>query len=351
MLLLDRAFSTIIRTGTLKVIDAGGKTHTYGGSPGPEVTIRIHDAWTPWRIALRPYLALGESYMDGGFTVEDGKDIKDFLGLLLSNMRWHRDSSFHSRRGLWFKKLVSTLMQINPTARSRRNVAHHYDLSGALYDLFLDRDRQYSCAYFPDDSTSLDDAQEAKKAHLAAKLLLQPGQRVLDIGCGWGGLGLYLNRASNARVQGVTLSTEQLGVARKRAEDAGVADAVQFDLQDYRHLNGKFDRIVSVGMFEHVGKPHYQAYFDKIHELLDDDGVALIHTIGRADGPGRTDPWIRKYIFPGGYVPALSEVAPVIEQAGFYITDIEFLRLHYAKTLEAWYDRFRANRDKVVNLY
>lgn len=351
MLLLGRALGAIVKTGTLKVIDATGKTHIYGGTPGPEVTIRIHDSWTPWRIALRPYLALGETYMNGGFTVEDGKDIKDFLGLLLSNMRWKRGSPFHSRRGIWLKRLLSRINQINPAARSRRNVAHHYDLSGALYDLFLDKDRQYSCAYFLDDTTSLEDAQEDKKAHLAAKLLLKPGQRVLDIGCGWGGLGLYLNRVSDAKVQGITLSTEQLEVARGRATDAGVSDSVRFDLQDYRHLEGKFDRIVSVGMFEHVGMPHYDAFFDKVHDLLDDDGVALIHTIGRADGPGRTDPWVRKYIFPGGYVPALSEIVPVIERAGFYITDIEFLRLHYAKTLEAWYDRFQANRDKVVDIY
>ncbi len=351
MLLLARAFEAIVKTGTLHVIDAAGRTFTFGGTPGPEVTIRLHRAITPWRMALRPYLALGESYMDGSLTIEGDGDIKDFLGLLLSNMRWERGSPFHSTRGLWAKRLISMLLQINPASRSRKNVAHHYDLSGALYDLFLDRDRQYSCAYFGEGVKTLEDAQEAKKAHLAAKLLLKPGQKVLDIGCGWGGLALYLNHLTGADVKGVTLSTEQLGVAQKRADDAGVANTVHFELQDYRKIEGQFDRIVSVGMFEHVGVPHFHTYFNKVADLLTDDGVAVIHTIGRADGPGRTDPWVRKYIFPGGYVPALSEIAPVIEQAGLYITDIEVLRLHYAKTIAAWYDRFRANRDKVVELY
>ena len=351
MLLLSKALEKIVRTGTLRVIDAGGKTWSFGGTPGVQVTIRFHDAGAPWRIALRPYLALGETYMDGRFTVEDGKDIKDFLDLLLSNMKWERGSPFHSTDNLWLKRLISALMQINPVARSQRNVAHHYDLSGKLYDLFLDKDRQYSCAYFPDEETDLEAAQEAKKAHIAAKLQLEPGKNVLDIGCGWGGMALYLNRLTGANVKGITLSTEQLELARKRAHDAGVQDAVDFELIDYRNLTGTFDRIVSVGMFEHVGVPHYKDFFDKAHDLLADDGVMLLHTIGRADGPGRTDPWVRKYIFPGGYVPALSEIAPVIERAGFYITDIEVLRLHYAKTLAAWYDRFKANRDKAVEIY
>lgn len=351
MLLLSRALDTIVKTGTLHVIDAGGKTWTFGGAPGPKVTIRLHRRITPWRIAFRPYLALGECYMDGSLTVEGGGDIKDFLDLLLSNMRWERGSPFHSTRGLWLKRLISMLLQINPASRSQRNVAHHYDLSGALYDLFLDPDRQYSCAYFGEGVETLEEAQEAKKAHLAAKLLLKPEHKVLDIGCGWGGLALYLNRLTGADVKGVTLSTEQLELARKRAADAGVSGAVRFELEDYRKIEGKFDRIVSVGMFEHVGVPHFSAYFDKVADLLTDDGVMVLHTIGRADGPGRTDPWVRKYIFPGGYVPALSEIVPVIERAGFYITDIEVLRLHYAKTLAEWYDRFQANRAKAVELY
>lgn len=288
--------------------------------------------------------------MDGRLTIEGG-DIFDFLDLVVGNMRWERGSPFHHKRFEWLARLWNRLQQINPASRSQRNVAHHYDLSDRLYDLFLDRDRQYSCAYFPEGSEDLDTAQLLKKAHIAAKLLLKPGQKVLDIGCGWGGMGLYLNRVAGVDVTGVTLSQEQLAVANRRAAEAGVSDRVAFRLQDYRTIPEKFDRIVSVGMFEHVGVPHYGTFFGKVHDLLADDGVVLLHTIGRADGPGRTDPWTRKYIFPGGYVPALSEIAPVIERAGFYITDLEVLRLHYAKTLKHWYDRVQAHRAQIIDLY
>jgi cyclopropane-fatty-acyl-phospholipid synthase len=234
---------------------------------------------------------------------------------------------------------------------ARANVAHHYDLSDTLYDLFLDADRQYSCAYYMSFDDTLERAQEQKKRHLAAKLLLRSGHRVLDIGSGWGGLALYIAQAADVDVTGVTLSTEQHGYSNQRVDKAGLTDRVRFELKDYRHENGRYDRIVSVGMFEHVGVGHFREYFDKIRDLLTDDGVALIHTIGAADGPGAAHAWIRKYIFPGGYSPALSEVVPIIERAGLHITDIEVLRLHYAETLKAWRQRFMANRDRVSAIY
>ena len=249
------------------------------------------------------------------------------------------------------RRLPGWLGQFNQAAKARRNVAHHYDLDDRLYDLFLDADRQYSCAYFTDPAGDLEQAQHDKLAHIAAKLALKPDSRVLDIGCGWGGLALYLHRVSGADVLGVTLSEEQLKVARQRAAEAGVADRVRFELIDYRALTGRFDRIVSVGMFEHVGLPHYREFFDQVHALLADDGVALLHTIARADGPGATDPFTAKYIFRGGYAPALSQIVPRIERAWLWITDIEVLRLHYALTLEQWYRRCVARRAEIVALY
>jgi cyclopropane-fatty-acyl-phospholipid synthase len=230
-------------------------------------------------------------------------------------------------------------------------VHHHYDLSGTLYDLFLDIDRQYSCAFFRTDNDSLEVAQDNKKRRIAAKLFLKPGARVLDIGSGWGGMGIYLARVGAGEVHGVTLSTEQHEVSNRRAREAGLADRVKFHLRDYREETGKYDRIVSVGMFEHVGARHYPEFFAKVRDLLTDDGVALLHSIGRSDGPGVTNPWIRKYIFPGGYSPALSEVLPSIEKAGLWVTDVEVLRLHYAKTLREWSRRFQASRDKVKAIY
>lgn len=286
--------------------------------------------------------------MDGRLLV-DNDDILRLLDLVSFNMRWEPGND--RRLSMWQQMIASRLDQWNWERRSKRNVAHHYDLSGRLYDLFLDADRQYSCAYFTDRNNSLEQAQLDKKAHIAAKLDLRPGQRVLDIGCGWGGMALYLNRVAGVDVTGITLSEEQLKVARRRAEEAGVADRVRFELIDYRAMEGPFDRIVSVGMFEHVGRPYYRAFFNKVRDLLAPDGVALIHTIGRADGPGATDAWTAKYIFPGGYVPALSEVMPAIERAGLWTTDVEILRLHYAYTLEHWYARTRAAHDEIIKLY
>jgi cyclopropane-fatty-acyl-phospholipid synthase len=300
-------------------------------------------------IALNPAMGAGEAYMDGRMIVEDG-DIRDFIDLIGFNTRW--DSENPVRVKLWRPQRIGGLLDSwNREQRSRRNVAHHYDLSGQLYDLFLDRDRQYSCAYFRDDAVGLDEAQRDKKAHIAAKLLLRPGQRVLDIGCGWGGMALYLHEVADIDVLGITLSEEQLKVARRRAQDAGVADRVRFELLDYRAVRGTFDRIVSVGMFEHVGPLHYRTFFDHCRELLTPDGVMLLHTIGRADGPGATDPWLAKYIFPGGYVPALSQIAPAIEKSWLWLTDLEVLRLHYAQTLAYWYERVNAARDAIVGLY
>ena len=351
MWLLDRLLRRAIVDGELTVTDARGRVHRYGRPSATlrPIAARLSGHGTASRIARNPALGAGEAWMDGRLTLEAG-DILDFLNLVTFNTRWDKDNP--TRVALWRQQAIAAKFdQINFARRSKRNVAHHYDLSDRLYDLFLDADRQYSCAYFTDPANSLEQAQADKKAHIAAKLDLRPGQRVLDIGCGWGGMALYLNRVAGVEVLGVTLSEEQLKVARGRAEAAGVADKVRFELIDYRAVSGPFDRIVSVGMFEHVGLPHYRQFFDKVHELLAPDGVALIHSIARADGPGATDPWTAKYIFPGGYSPALSQIVPAIERAWLWITDIEILRLHYALTLEEWYRRTVAARAAIEALY
>ena len=351
MYLFDRLFKRMIRDGEMRVTDHRGTVHTYGK---PSVTIapaafRLTDDASSRAIAITPVLGAAEAYMDGKLLLEQG-DILDLLRLVTYNVRWDRDNPVRYR--LWRQARVAGFVgQFNQERRARRNVAHHYDLSDRLYDLFLDVDRQYSCAYYTDPANSLDRAQGDKLAHIAAKLDLQPGQRVLDIGCGWGGMALYLHRVAGVEVLGVTLSEEQLKVARARAAEAGVSGHVKFELIDYRALTGQFDRIVSVGMFEHVGLPHYRQYFDQVHALLKPDGVALIHSIARADGPGATDPFITKYIFPGGYSPALSQIVPNIERAWLWITDIEVLRLHYAFTLHEWYARTVAARAEIEALY
>jgi cyclopropane-fatty-acyl-phospholipid synthase len=340
----------IVRRGTLRVIDAQGRTRVYPGEPGPAVTIRLHDRPLERQLLLNPRLYLGEAYMDGRLTVENGGgiyDLLDFLGLNLNLTPKSVFTPFYNG----FGTALRGLQQWNQIGRSRRNVAHHYDLSDTLYDLFLDKDRQYSCAYFTAPDQTIEQAQANKKRHIASKLLLEPGQRVLDIGCGWGGLALYLAKECEVEVTGLTLSVEQLRVAERRAVAVGLANRVRFKLLDYRQETGTYDRIVSVGMFEHVGVPQYRAFFRKMKALLKEDGMALLHSIGRADGPGSTNPWIRKYIFPGGYSPALSEVLPVVERTGLWVTDIEVLRLHYAETLKAWRTRFMADRDRIRQLY
>lgn len=301
-------------------------------------------------MGINPLLYTGEAYMDGKLTIEEGT-LYDFLDLATRDL-WEPGNGVIIAGLETLRKLMRVLQQFNPVTRARANVAHHYDLSDDLYDMFLDADRQYSCAYFDDPGETLEEAQESKKRHIGAKLLLnRPDLRVLDIGCGWGGLALYLAAETGAHVTGITLSREQLRAARERAERAGLSDKVKFHLRDYRLEEGSYDRVVSVGMFEHVGTPHYPAFFGKIRELLTDDGVALLHSIGRADPPGATNPWIRKYIFPGGYCPALSEVLPVIERKMLFVTDVEILRLHYASTLKEWRRRFAENRDKVKKIY
>ncbi|CAM3102268.1 Cyclopropane-fatty-acyl-phospholipid synthase [Sphingomonas antarctica] len=351
LLLFDRLFRVLIKSGPLTVIDAAGRARLYGTASADvtPVTIRFTDSSTPRRIARNPAKGAGEAYMDGRLLVETG-DIRDLVDLIGYNTRWN--ASNPTRIKLWRpQRIAATLDTWNWQRRSKRNVAHHYDLSGALYDLFLDSDRQYSCAYFDSPAETLDQAQDDKKAHIAAKLMLKPGQRILDIGCGWGGMALYLNRVADVDVLGITLSEEQLKIARERAVSTGVADRVKFELIDYRNLTGTFDRIVSVGMFEHVGPPHYRTFFEKCRSLLTPEGVMLLHTIGRADGPGATDPWLAKYIFPGGYVPALSQMMPAIEKSYLWLTDLEALRLHYAYTLEHWYERVAAARQQIVELY
>jgi len=348
-MLLARFLRHVIRLGRLTVIDAGGHHHGFGPGGPPAVTIRLHDPALHWKLFFRPELYAGEAFTDGTLTIEDAS-VYDFLDLMGRNFAAAVGDPL-SRTAHRIDLLFRRLQQFNPAARARRNVAHHYDLSDDLYKLFLDEDRQYSCAYFPRPDLSLDEAQRAKRRHIAAKLRLRPGLRVLDIGCGWGGLGLWLAERFDVDVTGLTLSAEQLRVARERAAQRGLADRVQFFLRDYREETGRYDRIVSVGMFEHVGVRHYGEFFDTVRRRLEEDGVALLHTIGRIDGPGVTTPWIRKYIFPGGYVPALSELTPAIERARLWTTDIEVLRLHYALTLRHWRQRFLANRERAAELY
>ena len=349
-MLLARVVARVLGEGQLTIIDAAGKAHVIKGPrPGPAVTVRVHDRWTGLRLMLRPRLACGEAYMDGRLTIEDGGSLYDFLDLLGRNMA-ALESTVFVRWSYTWQKLVRFVEQHNPVGKAQRNVAHHYDLSGKLYDLFLDSDKQYSCAYFRHPADSLEEAQTNKKRHIAAKLLLRSGMKVLDIGSGWGGMALFLGREHGVDVTGVTLSTEQHGVSSRRALEGGLADRVRFKLLDYRQEPGTYDRIVSVGMFEHVGSAHYVEFFSKVKALLKDDGVMLLHAIGRMEPPGGTNTWLRKYIFPGGYTPALSEVMAAVEKVGLYVTDIEVLRLHYAETLRHWRERFMANRDKVKQL-
>ncbi len=328
-----------------------GSLSTYQGDPGPEAMMAFRDAATMRRVALNPALALGEAYMDGGLVPLDCS-IHDVLDVLMTNRNGANFSSWIVGFRDALLRLKRRVAQFNPAGRARRNVAHHYDLNGRLYSLFLDRDRQYSCAYFRRGDETLEQAQADKKRHIAAKLLLdRPDLEVLDIGCGWGGFALTLARDHGARVTGVTLSKEQHAEAQARAAQEGLADRVSFELLDYRALNRRFDRIVSVGMFEHVGIGHYREFFGVVRRCLAPDGVALLHSIGRSDRPAATNPWFAKYIFPGGYSPALSEVLPAIERSGLVATDIEILRLHYAETLRHWRRRFCANRDAIASLY
>jgi len=346
--MLQKFLNSTIKSGDLTVVYPGGEVQRYGDGTGPGVTLRLTRKAIR-RIAISLSLGLGESYMDGDLSFERG-DIFDLMELGGRNLGLRPPPGRRpfSQAITW---IARHLQELNDRAGARRNVHHHYDLSYDLYRLFLDEDMQYSCAYFARPDMSLEEAQVFKKAHIAAKLRLEPGMSVLDIGCGWGGLALTLAEDYGVKVHGVTLSTEQLAVAERRAKERGLSDRVRFTLTDYRDLRGPFDRIVSVGMFEHVGAPNYLAYFEQVRDLLGPDGIALIHSIGRADPPAVTSPFISKYIFPGGSIPALSEVTGAVEQSGLWTTDIEILRLHYAETLRCWRDRFLAQRDAVKEMY
>jgi cyclopropane-fatty-acyl-phospholipid synthase len=345
--LLRAAFEKLVRTGNLRVSTVGGTTFTCGDGTGTPVAIRFTTRAAERRALLDPELRFGEAYMDGDVVVEQGS-IADFLDLAVSNLSrippsvWSR--SLHSLRSF-----ARWLCQDNNLWRARRNAVHHYNIDYRIYRLFLDADLQYSCAYFENRNASLDEAQLAKRRHIAAKLLLRPGLKVLDIGSGWGGLGLFLARSANVSVVGINLSDEQVKIAQQRAAAEGLP--CDFRIQDYRKVEEKFDRIVSVGMFEHVGKRHYDEFLRKCHDLLTDDGVMLLHTVGRWNGPSDTNAWVWRYIFPGGYTPALSELAPVIERSGLIMSDIEVLRIHYAETLHAWRRNFLANLNEVVRLF
>lgn len=336
-----------VRRGSITFVTASGLTFTCGDGTGEPVRVRLTTSEVSRQLLLDPEMSFGEAYTDGTLLIERGS-IADLLTVILDQpdvmpswgkLQW------------WLRYLVRNIQQFNPRGRSRNNVARHYDLDGRLYSLFLDADKQYSCAYFETPDMTLDDAQLAKKRHIAAKLLLERGHSVLDIGSGWGGLGLYLAEMTGASLTGITLSTEQFQVSNARAAEKKLTRSAKFLLQDYRDIPGPFDRIVSVGMFEHVGVDHYDTFFKRCAGLLEPDGIMLLHSIGRSEGPGITNPWIAKYIFPGGYIPALSEVLPAIEGAGLLVCDIEVLRLHYAETLKAWRERFMARREEAVRLY
>lgn len=346
---LDRMLRVMLQSGTIIVVMPDGVSHSYGDKTGAPITVRLEDTATVRQLVLNPELALGESYMNGTLTI-DGDQLQDLLAVIVRNQR-------NAGRIPWrqpivkFRDHLRRFTQDNIVSRARQNVAHHYDLSGKLYDLFLDDDRQYSCGYFLSPDDPLEVAQAQKKEHIARKLMIRPGMRVLDIGCGWGGMALTLARDHGAKVLGVTLSEEQHAEATRRAKQAGLADQVEFRLCDYREVDGIFDRIVSVGMFEHVGLPHFDTYFRTLSDRLAPDGIALLHTIGWAGPPHATNPWLAKYIFPGGYIPTLSEISKAVEHALLWPADVECWRLHYAYTLRHWYDRFGDNEHEVQALY
>ena len=346
----DRFISGFISYGSLTVIRPDGRSQTYGAAKEPHVAVKIHDRKTERRLLLRPSLAVGEAYTDGNLTIESG-NLRDLLDILLKSQR----NAFP--KGVWgsFKRKMKTARfypeMFNNISRSRRNVQHHYDIGNDLYKLFLDQDMQYSCAYFREPNLSLEEAQFEKKEHLAKKLLLKPGMHVLDIGSGWGGLGLHLARHYGVRVTGVTLSKEQHAASVRRAAEMGLSGLVNFEIQDYRETAGQYDRIVSVGMFEHIGRPFFNEFFQHMSRLLKDDGVAVLHTIARMTPPEPINIWIHRYIFPGGYLPSLSELAPILEKLGLMLTDFENWRLHYAETLRHWDARFQKHRREVTALY
>ena len=355
MWLLDKMLRRLLKKGELTVVDHDGKEYRYGApEPGwKPIRVRLTDRKAAFDIASDPRLGAGEAYMDGRLVVEDGADIRDLILLARFNSPWEKKTALQPKGPLRKAAALAfgKLDQINWKTRSRRNAEHTYNLTRRLYELFLDEDRQYTCAYYLDPGDSLEKAQLDKKAHLAAKLHLKPGMRVLDIGCGWGGLALYLHRHYGVDVLGIALAPDQIEFSRERAAEAGVSDHVKFELMDYRDVEGPFDRIISVGLIEHLGTPHYPGFFAKMHELLAPDGVMVSHCCGRAGRPGVTDKWTRKYIFPGGYIPSLSELVNQAEKHRLLVTDVEALRYHYALTLEEWYRRTVAAKEEIIRLY
>ena len=349
MVLLSNMLKRFIQTGTLRVIESDGTLTEFRGTAEPVATIRLHDSALPFKMFRNPELSTGEAYMDGSLTFEECtlKDFLDLFSLNRGSMASYPMQKFLRR----ISRTVRSIQQHNPIGKAQKNVAHHYDLSAEMYRLFLDKDMQYSCAYFENGDESLDEAQEKKKRHIAAKLKLEDGQRILDIGCGWGGLALYLAKRANVEVLGVTLSEEQHRAAVERTKEEGLSDRVQFELLDYRKVNGRFDRIVSVGMFEHVGVSRYDEFFGKVYDLLQDDGLAVLHSIGHMSPPSVASPWLRKYIFPGAYSPALSETFAATERQHLWVSDVEILRVHYADTLVEWNRRFQDNRDRIAKIY
>jgi len=356
--ILNRFLSRSIRHGRLGVVFADGSSSTFGESTGgyPEIVIRFADRRVPSDILRDPRLGAAEAFMDGRMIIEEG-DIMGFVTLLRANNRWDKGGEIGPPRLL--RRLIGSAgfaaERINTAITSKSNASHHYDIGNDFYALMLDDEHwQYSCAYWPRDDMTLSEAQEAKLAHIAAKLNIEPGLKVLDIGCGWGGMAIYLAKHYQAQVTGITLSKEQAALARKKVKDAGVDGLVSIELVDYRDFakaGRQFDRIVSVGMFEHVGQPQFEAFFEACTNLLNDDGVMLIHTIGRMGSPGKTDAFTRKYIFPGGYIPALSETVQASEKFRLIATDVEMLRLHYGKTIRCWYANCMRHRDAIVAMY
>ena len=349
MSLIGRLIDNLLTKGSITLLTPGKAPRTYGAGGGRHLTVRLTDRKVAFDILKSPSLGVGEAYMDGRLVIEDGT-ILDLLEMVQESNRWE-DAAEAKALGRDLKRLFRKLKRNDPT-RSRSNVAHHYDLNDELYELFLEDDKQYSCAYFTDPANSLEQAQADKKAHIAAKLALEHGQRVLDIGSGWGGMALYLNKVAGVDVLGITLSERQLTIARKRAAAAGVSKHVKFELIDYRKLDGRFDRIVSVGMFEHVGRKHYDEFFTHCRRLLKPDGVMLLHTIGLLGEPANgPDPFTDKYIFPGYHLPSLSEMVSASEKARLMASDVEMLRLHYAYTLRHWLERATRQRAKIEALY
>jgi cyclopropane-fatty-acyl-phospholipid synthase len=355
MWLLDKMLRKLVKQGELLVTDHDGKEYRYG-APDPNhgpVRVRLNDRRAAWHIAKDPRVGAGEAYMNGWLTVDAPRDIRDLVLLIRYNAPFEKQSALKSKnpviRGI--NAVAGKLDQINWRTRSRRNAEHTYNLTRRLYELFLDEDRQYTCAYFRDPSDTLEQAQLDKKAHIAAKLNLKPGMKVLDIGCGWGGLALYLQRHYDVEVLGVALAPDQIEFSNERARELGVSDRVKFELKDYRDVTGEFDRITSVGLIEHLGTPHYPGFFQHMHRLLKEDGVMFSHCCGRMGGPGLTDKWTRKYIFPGGYIPALSELVSEAEKNGLIVSDVEAVRYHYALTLEEWYYRTMAHQEEITALY